>query len=376
METNENNFSTEVSEKENSVAIAKNAKSAKNGKKESLSDLIKVENKSINSSFSTFRTFVSDSIKSGDYNFKQVIEFLKSKQGTAYIKEINALNIASSPVQINQFNYNLFKKSSLHIILSDNTFSFLQICRITEKNCDQQFLSLDFFDANGLEVENETDLIDLIHVPAFNPNALLNFKFETKGIFSGYFCKPSLVKNEKGELVVKCDKDGKEIILGIKCKYEEKQVLPILKEMHLELIAKKKVADSARVNFVKEQKATEKADAEAKKATEKAEKAEAEAEAKAIKAKAKAEAEAKAKAKAEKAEAKKSLSLLAEKEKAVEKAEKAKAEKEAKEIKEKATAQRKAEAEAKKAEAKAAAAKAKEKAAKAKAAAENNLVTV
>ena len=300
--TNENNFSAEVSEKENSVQIAKNAKSAKNGKKESLSDLIKVENKSINSSFSTFRTFVSESIKSGDYNFKQVVEFLKTKQGTAYIKEINALNIASSPVQINQFNYNLFKKSSLHINLPESTFSFLQICRITEKNKDQQFLSVDFFDATGLEVESETDLINLIHVPTFNPSALLNFKFETKGIFSGYFCKPSLVKDEKGNISVKKDKEGIEIILGIKCKYEEKQVLPILKEMHLELIAKKKLADSARVNFAKEQKATEKAEAEAKKATEKAEKEKAEAEAKAIKEK--ATAQRKADADAKKADAK------------------------------------------------------------------------
>ena len=302
METTNSNFNTEVSEKENSVAIAKNAKSAKNGKKNTLSDLIKTENKSINSSFSTFRTFVSDSIKSGDYNFKQVVEFLKTKQGTAYIKEINDLNIASSPVQINQFNYNLFKQSSLHITLADNTFSFLQICRITEKNCDQQFLSLDFFEANGLEVENETDLTDLIHVPTFNPNALLNFKFETKGIFSGYFCKPSLVKDEKGNISVKKDKEGIDIILGIKCKYEEKQVLPILKEMHLELIAKKKFADAERVNFAKEQKATEKAEAEAKKATEKAEKEKAEAEAKKIKEK--ATAQRKADADAKKAEAK------------------------------------------------------------------------
>ena len=300
--TNENNFSTEVSEKENSVTIAKNAKGAKNGKKESLSDLIKTENKSISTSFSAFRTFVSDSIKSGDYNFKQVVEFLKTKQGAAYIKEINALNIASAPVQINQFNYNLFKKSSLHITLADNTFSFLQICRITEKNYEQQFLSLDFFDANGLEVENETDLINLIHVPTFNPNALLNFKIENKGIFSGYFCKPSLIKDEKGNISVKKDKEGIDIILGVKCKYEEKQVLPILKEMHLELIAKKKVADIDRVNFAKAEKEKEKAEAEAKKAIEKAEKAEAEAEAEAIKDK--VTAQRKADAEAKKAEAK------------------------------------------------------------------------
>ena len=302
MKTNENNFSTEVSEKENSVAIAKNAKSAKNGKKNTLSDLIKTENKSISTSFSTFRTFVSDSIKSGDYNFKQVIEFLKTKQGTAYIKEINALNIASTPVQINQFNYNLFKQSSLHITLPESTFSFLQVCRITEKNKDQQFLSVDFFDAIGLEVENETDLIDLIHVPTFNPNVLLNFKFESKGIFSGYFCKPSLIKDENGNISVKKDKEGIEIILGIKCKYEEKQVLPILKEMHLELIAKKKIADIDRVNFAKVAKEKEKADAEAKKAIEKAEKEKAEAEAKAVKEK--ATAQRKAEAEARKAEAK------------------------------------------------------------------------
>ena len=311
MKTNENNFSAEVTEKENSVAIVKSAKSAKTGKKESLSDLIKVENKSINSSFSTFRTFVSDSIKSGDYNFKQVVEFLKTKQGTAYIKEINALNIASTPVQINQFNFNLFKNSSLYINL-DGKFHFLQICRITEKNyCnadgETDFLFLD--SASG--IETETDLIDLIHVPAFNPTALLNFKIADKGIFDGYFVKPSLVKNEKGELVVKCDKDGKEIILGIKCKGEQKDVLPILKEMHLELIAKKKIADAERVNFAKVAKEKEKAEAEAKKAIEKAEKAEAEAEAKAIKEKATAQRKADADAKKADAKSKKNSLVTA-----------------------------------------------------------------
>ena len=100
-----------------------------------------------------------------------------------------------------------------------------------------------------------------------------NFKFEKNGIFAGYFVKPSFEK-VNGNLQVKKDKDGKEIILGIRMKYEQKAVLAILKEMHLELIAKKKKADAVRLEMLKEKQETEKAEAEA---------AEAEAEEKAIK---------------------------------------------------------------------------------------------
>ena len=208
----------------------------------------------------------------------------------------------------------------MHINYEDE-FNFLQICRITEKNCINNDGETDFLYAEMFSEEiSETEMIEKIHIPLYNDKVLLNFKFEKNGIFAGYFVKPSFTKDENGNISIKKDKEGKEIILGIKMKYEQKNVLSILKEMHLELIAKKKIADVNRLNFAKEMKEKEKAEAKAKAEAEKEAKTKAEAEAKAIKAKAKAEAEAKAKA--EKAEAKKSLSLLTEKEKA-EKKEKA-----------------------------------------------------
>ena len=295
------NFSNEVNEKTNSVEITQSAKSAKGLKKVTLNDVIKTETKTANQSYSVFRKFVSDSIKDGNYNFNLVLDFLKTSQGKNYIADLNKLNFASSAIQINQFNYNLFKNSSLHLNY-ENEFNFLQICRITEKNCINNDGETDFLYNEMFQDEiTEDEIIEKIHVPLFSKDILLNFKFEKNGIFAGYFVKPSLEKVD-GITKVKTDKDGKEIIFGIKMKYEQKNVLSILKEMHLELIAKKKIADVARINFAKEIKEKEKAEAKAKAEAEKEAKTKAEAEAKAIKAKAKAEAEAKAKA--EKAEAK------------------------------------------------------------------------
>ena len=111
--------------------------------------------------------------------------------------------------------------------------------------------------------------------------------------------KPSFEKVD-GAIKVKKDKDGKEIIFGIKMKYEQKNVLSILKEMHLELIAKKKIADIARINLAKEKAEKEKAEkaaaaasAKEKEKAEKAEKAKTEKAEKAAAAKEKAAAAAK-----------------------------------------------------------------------------------
>ena len=299
---NENeSFSTEIEEKAKSVEITKNAKSAKGLKKVTVNDLIKSETKTANESYSVFRKYVSETLKDGNYNFGQVLNFLATKEGKNYISDLNKLNFASSAIQINQFNYNLFKSASLHLNY-EGEFNFLQICRITEKNCINNDGETDFLynEMFGEEITEE-ELIDKIHVPLYSKDILLNFKFEKNGIFAGYFVKPSFEKID-GVTKVKKDKDGKEIIFGIKMKYEQKPVLAILKEMHFELLAKKKIADITRINSEKaeaekakaekaeaEAKAKEKAKAEKEKAKEA--KAKAEAEAKAIKAKAEAEKE-------------------------------------------------------------------------------------
>lgn len=335
--TNENlNFTNDVQEKEKSVQIAKNAKSAKNLEKKSLNDLIKNETKSAKQSYTIFRKYVADSLKDGNYNFNQVIEFLKTEKGKTYISELNKLNL-SNTVQINQFNYNLFKNSSLFINYNDE-FNFLQVCRITEKNCINNEGETDFLYNEMFEdVISEDVLLEKIHLPSYNVKVLDGFKFETNGIFKGYFVKPSTEK-VNGIIQVKKDKDGNEIIFGVKMKYEQKPVLTILKEMHQEILAKKKLADVKRLELLKEKQDTEKAEAEKAKAEAKAE-TEKERKAKAeLKAKIKAEAEAKAKAKAE------AKSIIAE---AVTLAEaELKAEAEAK-AKAKAEARAKAEAEAK-----------------------------
>ena len=297
-----NEFQKEVDPKVEQLNIAKSAKSAKHAEKKSLNDLIKNETKTAKQIYSTFRKFVADSLKDGNYNFNQVIEFLKTEKGNKYISDLNKLNL-SNTVQINQFNYNLFKKSSLYIDYNGE-FNFLQICRITEKNCinndgETNFLYSEMF---GDEI-SDNELLQKIHVPMYNDKVLNGFKFETNGIFKGYFVKPSTEK-VNGIIQVKKDKDGKEIVFGVIMKYEQKPVLAILKEMHQEILAKKKIADVKRLELLKGKQDTEKAEAEKEKAEAKAE-AEKEKKAKMdLKTLIKAEAEAKAKAKAEAEKAK------------------------------------------------------------------------
>ena len=270
METNENvNFTNEVNEKEKSVQITKNAKNAKNLEKKSLNDLIKNETKTAKQVYSVFRKYVSDSLKDGNYNFNQVMDFLRTEKGKKYISELNQLNLANQ-VQINQFNYNLFKKSSLYIDYNGE-FNFLQICRITEKNCiDNEGLTNFLYNEMFGDEITESELLEKIHLPSYNEKVLNGFKFETNGIFKGYFVRPSTEK-VNGVIQVKKDKDGKEIIFGVKMKYEQKPVLTILKEMHSEILSKKKLADVKRLELLKEKHDAEKAEAEAEKAAKKAE---------------------------------------------------------------------------------------------------------
>ena len=207
-------------------------------------DVYKEQTKFIKSEFTELRDFIKSSLSDGNFNFNLVLSFLKSTKGKNYIDSINKNETdVKNKVQLNNFNYNSFKKSSFNVTLSDKFFSYVQIARITDKNKTSFFC-----DKNEVEICESLNIDKSLkfnfNIPIFEKsNKIDNFNFAENGVFKGYFVRP-FVKN--GE--VQKDKDGIEIIHGIKFMFEQKTALNIVSEMNRYILANRELKRKERNN--------------------------------------------------------------------------------------------------------------------------------